>query len=169
MFGLFESVESKGTKAGIAAVQPMLGGLQAFGGPGIPPGLWQDPYVLGYLNMTVNMWAKLHTNGKAEGGTLGLVLMNVYAAVSHQNAPAIVSLTVELMQAQQPDFVRGMEDGMLIFLYGQNRLKQEIHPTLLQAKADAAAMGKPNDKVAISGLMLMATWYKEVKRVAKVQ
>jgi len=166
MFGLFQSVRTKGTRAAIAAVQPMLGGLQSFAGPGIPAGMWQDPYVLGYINMTISMWAKLYTNGKAEGGELGLILIDVYSAVSHQNGLAITSLAADLTQQQHPDFIRGMEDAMLVFLYGQNRLNQEIHPVLVQAKTDAAAMGKANDKVAISGLMLMATWYKEVKRLA---
>lgn len=166
MFGLFQSVETKGTKAGIAAIQPMLGSLQAMGGPGIPSGMWQDPYIIGYVNMTINMWARLHTNGKAQGPDLGLILMNVYNSVSHQNGLAIVKYGAALTEEKNPEFVRGMEEAMLIFLYGTDQLRKDDHLVFVQAKADAAAVGKPNDKGAISSFILMATWYKEVKRLA---
>lgn len=165
MFGLFQSVRTKGSKAAIAAVQPLLGVLST--GPGIPPGMWDSPYVLGFVNQTVLFVAKLATDGQARGADLGGILLDVYTAVTHQNGTSIMRTATTFMTQQHPEFIRGVDDAMLIQFYGQGTLRDESsHPILVHAKAGAAQLNKANDKGTITGLMMMATWLDEVEKLA---
>lgn len=70
------------------------------------------------------------------------------------------------MLAQQPDFLRGAEEAMIVLYYGQGMLKEEQHPLILEAKSDAAAMGKADNRSAIAVLMMTQSLTKEVRRLA---
>ena len=163
MFG-FESVRTKSTKAGIAALQPMMGVLQSIGS-GIPSGMWEDPYIIGFTQMIISFRAKIATDGKARGVDLGQALVDVYSAVSHMNGAAIVKDAARLLEQRHPEYMRGANDGITIQEYTFDMLKNEKIPLVVQALTDAQAMGKSDHKGTVIAIMMQATWLKEVQRL----
>ena len=164
MFG-FQSIRTKSAKAGLDALQTMMGILQSIGGPGIPSGMWEDPYIIGFSQMTISFRAKIATEGKARGVELGKALVDVYTAVSHLNGVAIARDANRLMAQRQPDYIRGANDAITIQEYMFGMLKDKNIPLVVQATS-AAKETRPSEQAAIvTALMMKETWLKEVEKL----
>src|SRR5713226_1813688 len=100
MFGLFASARKKATQGAIDAMRPMIGCLQGLGGPGVPAGMWHDPYILGFTHRSIGAWAQFMTGFKTKPMDLGFALMATYTAISNMNGNELANAASELAVAK---------------------------------------------------------------------
>src|SRR5262245_47139561 len=138
---------------------------------GVPAGYWRDPYVLGFIQMTVLMFAKMATRGKIDSADLGYVLMDVLTAVSSMNGDVIAQDAADLALNKHPDFVRGNEDAMSIILFTY-RGNAPGDPLVVEATRFfdggtlTQAPGQKSDRRSqIAALMVSLSYGKEVRRL----
>jgi len=131
----------------------------------VPSGMWEDPYIIGFTQMTASFRAKIATEGRARGVDLGQALVDVYTAISHTNGVAIVKDSVRLLKQMQPDYVRGCDDAITIQEYMFGMLKNKNIPLVARAVSKVEEAGAPNQMAIVVAIMMEATWLKEVQKL----
>src|SRR5262245_57047312 len=71
---------------------------------GTPAGIWQDPYVLGFMIRTFTHYAKRATKGKISGSDLSRVYANAFSQLSNLDGAEITRLATKLRHDQDLDF-----------------------------------------------------------------
>jgi hypothetical protein len=144
-------------------LRPIVGTIQHHG---LPAHFWSQPYVLGFFQFMIGHYAKIETRGRITGSDLGVLLAEVFTALSNMNGVAIAQLSTEL--ADDPEFNRAADDAAAVCFYQMRILKDEAHHPLVQtatALAFAADKSKAKDRAYIHSMMYMASLFKVVGRL----
>jgi hypothetical protein len=143
----------------------MIGMLQVSGGPGVPAGMWEDPYILGFTYLTIGGWAKFTTRGKI-GEDIALVLVDVFSTITNTNGLAIARLASKLADAEDPEFNRGQDNAATLFLYANSQPKSdENNPIVQSAKLSAKALAPQPSRQQVTSFITLHVWVDEVQRV----
>jgi hypothetical protein len=169
MFGLFKSTQTTATEAAIDAIRPIIGIVQH--SYGLPQGFWTDPYVLGFLSITIAHHAKLATGGKARGEIMGYVLSDVLTSLSNMNGRELGRRITALATATErdADYNRGGDDAAAVCYCAQGILKNEADHPLVQAAsrladgADFGDLSRIDRRSKIAGMMVVLSLVKEVE------
>jgi hypothetical protein len=161
--------KSRAVKAATQAVQPFIKTLEMTGG--LPPGFWEDPYVLGYLSGCIGIFAKLSTNGKIAGGDLGLVMINVLNEVSNSRGMEIAQRVIEFQHRNNSDFAKGVANADKAVSVAYGLRDYDADPDVIAARSTAAATDSfmtsmaPSSTEAskVSGVLQMTLFYDVVR------
>jgi hypothetical protein len=147
----------------VDALRPIVGTIQHHG---VPAGFWLEPYVVGFFHFMIGHHAKVATSGHITGANLGLLLAEVFTALSNMNGVAIARRATELHAADDPDFNRAADDAAAICFYQMRILKNEAdHPLVQVAKRIAAGEAKGENREDIHSMMYVASLFNEVERL----
>ncbi|WP_395016082.1 hypothetical protein [Dongia sp.] len=137
---MFGSARRKATKAATEAVRPLIKLLEIT--DGLPAGFWEDPYVLGYINGCIGLFAKLVTRGAVKGADMGYVMMDVLSDVSGRNGQEIVRNVIRLQQSKDAEYMRGIAnaDKCISVTYGLTDYDQD--PDVVEARRRAPVIRK---------------------------
>lgn len=130
---------SRATKAATDAVRPFIRCIEGIGG--IPPGFWDDPYVLGFLTAYIRQFAKLSTRGKIGGDDLGMVYGDVFEAISGQSWEPIARRSLELQNSGNADYAKGFDNALKVFsvCFGQKHYDDD--PDVIKARELSNQLG----------------------------
>jgi hypothetical protein len=147
----------------------MMGVLQLPGWPGVPAGMWFDPYILGFTHGSIGAWAQVATGFKAKNADLGFALVDTHTAISNMNGQAVAKAANDFAIDKHPDFECGTQNATAYFLYCDGKLQDgdDKNHILRKATQSAKAVGKAGDKNTITALILTDIWNDEVRRVAE--
>lgn len=165
---MFGGKRRRATKMALEAVQPILRTLEMSGG--IPSGFWDDPYVLGYLGGTAAIFAKMTTQGKIAGESLGQVMITVYETLSGLDGVEISKKVLLLQSSNDKDFLKGLgnADKTICVAYGIEGYEDD--PDVVEAKElvkkmgpDFAFLGETTEAAQISGCLTQMLFYQVVR------
>lgn len=91
------------------AVNQLLAPLQFI--QGFPPGFWRDPYVLGYIQGCIGMFASFSSRNTLHGAQLGRVVVGVFDRLTRGQGTEVTRDANSFFQRQDPDFLLGMDRG----------------------------------------------------------
>jgi hypothetical protein len=147
----------------------MIAMLQVPGGPGVPAGMWDDRYILGFAYLTIGGWAKFTTRGKI-GNDIPYVLIDVFAAITNMSGVTLLIRANKLLETEDPEFNRGQDNSATLFLYANNQPKSdENNPIVQSAMRSAKALAAQPSQSQITNFITQQVWVDEVRRVAAGQ
>ena len=123
----------------VDAFRPIVGTIQHHG---VRAGFWLEPYVAGFFHFMIGHHAKVATSGRITGADLGILLAEVFAALSNMNGAAIARRATDLHAADDPDFNRGADDAAAVCFYQMRVLKNEANYPLVQVATHIASANK---------------------------
>lgn len=150
MFGNFRR---KVTDQTIAMVrQPYAAFQSAYG---VPPGFWQDEFVLGFFGVMIGLISGAIGQGRLSQADKGHLVADTFGALSNMNGAAITRRFNELVlqQPQQPDFKRGGDYGEIVTLAMFGKGSEMGRPAIEAAKDMAAAQGRAGDPGAVAAVL----------------
>lgn len=166
MFGFL--LRRKAAKAALEATRPIMNLLQSYVGPGIPPGFWEDPYVLGYLTALSLHFSKLATRNKIKGVDRVYVVAETLAVLSNMDGVALMGRGTRFSEERNPEYLRGIQDAWVSFAYAYGVLEDEdTNPIVIASKAAAKADGQAGDREAIAGFIGASTFYAHVRAMVE--
>jgi len=153
MFGF--GVRERAVRAAIEGTQPYLTMLH-----GLPPGYWDDPYVLGFLFGTIGAFAKAATSGKITGVKLGYAVGEALGTLSGD--PVIIRRANALGLQAEPSFEKGQGEGLAIVCFALGIRSQ--HPLLEAAReaVDQRGVAEVDRKKEISSAMIETSYFREL-------
>lgn len=100
--------------------------------------VWQDEYLLGYLNGAISLVVKL-VGGPMTTEQKGLVFVDALRGIIPNDWQEVCRRVSNLASANHPEFRRGGEDGMNVVALSMNRLRPEVmvEPDIQAALLDA--------------------------------
>ncbi|WP_438731453.1 hypothetical protein ACR9YC_06535 [Parasphingorhabdus sp. DH2-15] len=157
------------TQAAKAALRPLLAIAQMKGG--MSYWMWQDPYLLGFMNFTASFYAKAETNNKIDAAGLGYALIEAFENASNMNGTAIAEKMTGFMDQKDPNFLRSMQDATTIALYNAGSITDEdIDPLVVEANKGAEIIMNNfgGDRLsAVSANMIQLTYAWPLREIRK--
>ena len=150
MFGRFRK---KVTRQTIEMVKQPYAIFQSF--YGIPPGFWQDEFVLGFFGVMIGLVSELRGQGRLSQLDKGHLLQETFSSLSNMNGIAIARRFSDLAH-QQPhsdDFKLGGDHAEIVTLALLGKVTPAGREIVERAKTKAAAQGEPGD-TAVVGIIL---------------
>lgn len=156
MFGLFGSARRRAAAHALDAVRPLVGGFQQ--AHGLPEGFWRNEFVIGFLGFMIGFFAS-HTSGRRlSESDKGLILVEVFGALSNLNGAEIVRdfTRLSMQSPKSESFERGADNAAICAFHSLGKLKrnEKTEDWLRKAEDIATASGQPNDHSAIGGALL---------------
>ena len=161
---MFGSKLKKANTAALQALRPLIANMQR--NQGLAPDFWTDPYVLGYFGFAVAHHAKLATHGQISPTDLGIVLADVFGALSNMNGEAIRRRYIELIDKDGADFKRANDDAAALFLYQIGALKDEADHPLVRTASRLA--GGSQDRERVAAMICVVSFVRECEKRFKI-
>ncbi len=164
----FRSKRKVAAEAATQALRPLIA-LAGMSG-GMSHWMWQDPYLLGFMNFTASFYAKAETNGKVGAEDLGNAIFEAFGNVSNMDGKAIAMRGVEFAEGRDPDFSDGMHDAMTIAYFSAGLIGPDDPEPLVQMSVaqGRAMLGMPmggDERSSISGAMMHNSFLRRVKEI----
>lgn len=167
---MFGFKRRKATRTAIDALAPFIRTLEMTGG--LPSGFWRDPFVLGFFQGGIAIFATISSGGKIKGEELGWVVMDVLATLAGAAAMPAAKLAGELGMAGDAEFTRGATaaDKIISYAYGQDIYDND--PAVLAAKARQAKLGAglasitgpTTERAQVAGVLQEMLFYADVRK-----
>lgn len=124
---------------------------------GTPPDFWQDEFVLGFFGVMIGLLSKFLSQGKLSQTDNGLLLQDVFGALSNMNGAAVTRRFTELAFERPPsaDFKLGGDHGEIVTLALLGKSTPAGREAVEQAKQEAASQGSTGDIGAIAAILIM--------------
>ena len=122
---------------------------------GIPPGFWQDEFVLGFFGVMVGVLSKLLGENRLSQADRGYILQDTFSNLSNMNGAAIANQFSDLAHEnpQNKDFVRGADSGEIVTLMFLGKVSDTGRDIVERAKKEAEEQGTPRDISAIQMIL----------------
>ena len=131
------------------AVQPIVANI--YTAIGIPPGFWDDDFVLGYLGVCISFHMNYTSDAKLTHEDKGAIAADVFQRLSSLNGLAIIT-KFNSMQAEsqmRPRFQEGCRNARIVCYSVIGKKQEEGEDDVRSAKMLANEMGRGNDLQAI--------------------
>lgn len=150
---MFGRSRKKITKQIIDMVRQPYAVLQA--NYGIPPGFWQDEFVLGFFGVMIGVLSKLIGEDRLSQADKGYLLQDTFSSLSNMNGVAIARRFSDLAHEspQNEDFVRGADNGEIVTLMFLGKVSDTGRDIVERAKKQAVEQGMPRDIYAIQMIL----------------
>jgi hypothetical protein len=79
---------------------------------GLPPGFWQDAYVLGFLSGTIIVFAEMVLGKKPQGEELGHIIIGTYERLNSLECSVITRRISALQTAKDPDYLLAVANAI---------------------------------------------------------
>lgn len=124
---------------------------------GIPPGFWQDEFVLGFFGMMIGLASQALSQGRLSQTDKGYLLQDTFSALSNMNGAEITRRFKELIyqQPQSSAFRLGADNGEIVTLAFFGKGTEIGREAIELAKREAAAKGTPRDVGAVATILAM--------------
>lgn len=144
---LFGSKRAKIAKAVIAEIAPQFTSMERLIGP-LPPQIIYDPYLLGYLVCSTEIFTQIAGGGRLSLEDRGFILFEVVKSIFGKNTPTHAAFTTfsEAHQAN-PDFLRGAKAAEKIISTGAGFPDFAADPEVVAAREECRAGGKIFDSL----------------------
>jgi hypothetical protein len=122
------------------AIQQMLAPFNISGG--LPIGFWRDPYVIGYLQSTIGMLAKLASEGTLAGEKIGQVNLNVFNNLVPGQGLQVLRMANEFYTEKNLDYLDGMDKGSMavLVIYGSRDFDTHVDVEKARMMAEQTMM-----------------------------
>ncbi len=140
---------------------------------GLPPGFWDDPYVLGFLHGVIGIFTRMAGGRDFSSEDKGRVLIDTFSNISGQDGMTITRKVLALTQAKDPDYVAAVHnaDKLLSITYGIPGYEND--PDVLEASKNAEGLAaisadlgivssSDSPNAAITGALQMRLYYDVV-------
>jgi hypothetical protein len=137
----------------VAAVEQSIGGM--------PPGFWEDPFVIGFFTFQVGLTLKLAGGDQLSPEEKGLATCEILGALSHTSGVQITRSMTHLALSKDTQSGRGADVAQLVSLYPMGMLKDgDRHPAVAELKLKMPQA----DPVTISGMLYHSMFIVDIKR-----
>ncbi len=152
---MFGSFRKKVTEQTIGMVrQPYAIFQQNYG---IPPGFWQDEFVIGFFGMMIGLVSQALSQGRLSQTDKGYLLSDTFGALSNLNGAEITRRFSELVykQPQSAAFKLGGDNGEIVTLAFFGKATEASRDVVEEAKREAERQGNPRNAAAVATLLAM--------------
>lgn len=159
---MFGFARKRATRHAVEALRPLIGIAQHF--HGIPAGFWQDQFVLGYIGFMAGFHAK-SSGIKLSHEDMGLMLFDVFEALSNQNGRAIGQKYIDLclINPSPPAFKKGLDNAAICAFVSVGKVPDFGQEAYEAARSIAKAQNAENDLTAVVGALVHKLWFAELR------
>lgn len=165
MLSLFGSRRRKAATHTLEAIRPLIAIYQH--NYGLPATFWNSKFVLGFVGFMIGFHATFTSGHRLSETDKGLLLMDVFGALSNLNGSEIARDYTRLtMQVPKDEsFERGADNAAICAFYSIGKLKrnEKTEPWLEQAHKIATATGEPNDPSAIGAALVQLLYVQPLQ------
>lgn len=172
MFG-FGKARREATEIGAAAARVAIMPFWVVWDRAFDSRIWTDPYVLGLIDGSISAQTLPITGRKLSAKDKGFVLLDGKRSLGAPQSALDVGL--ELAEANDPDYMRGYDNGVVTFLIMAGFLKEEAYsePDIIAAQQAVPAMRRlhaslgpkgptdPNQDLAVAYIYLKVQEHKK--------
>jgi hypothetical protein len=142
----------------VQAVMPSI--EQASNAHGLPTGFWKEPYVLGYMMGQINGWMSIMDGDALSIADKGRIVVETFGTLSGEKGKPISENAMVCAQQQNPDFMRGNQNGMFMAMYAAGRVPDADGYEVVVMAREAAGDDSPE---AVTEQLARALWVEEVR------
>ncbi len=127
---------------------------------GLPPGFWEDTFVLGFIGMMIDFHAVVTSGVRiSQTDKVHFVFPIVFSALSKMDGEVISKKFFQLLaqEPRDPDFNKAVQSAIVCAAASQGKMPSENDPfyqSFVKAKELASAQGAPQDIGTIGGWLL---------------
>jgi len=123
---------------------------------GVPPGFWQDEFVLGFFGVMIGLVSHVASQGRLSQSDKGYLLQDTFGALSNMNGAAITRRFSELVyqQPQSDAFKLGGDNGEIVTWAFFGKATPTGMEAVEDAKREAAAQSAPGAVATILAMKL---------------
>ena len=137
---------------------------------GVPPGFWQNPYILGFLGEMAALFAQLAAGAKINGSDLQYLLQEVFAASNAKNFPTLQEYNnIKMTESTDAELQRGCGDATSVFLYASELHSDEAGDSLVTEATSLVDSGEVHflgtRRERVGAAMLLLSYINEVRRL----
>ena len=132
---------------------------------GIPPGFWQDEFVIGFFGGMIAIVSQVLGQGRLSQIDKGLLLQDTFTALSNANGAALARRFGDLVRQvpQSEAFKCGGDNAEVVTLAFFGKGTPEGREVIEEAKREAAARGAARDVGAVATILAMRLFVQPLK------
>ena len=161
---MFGGKRRRAAKAAVEACSPLIAIAKI---REIPNKFWSDPYILGFLGLTITFFAQHVSKNKLKGEDLGFVIINTFRIISEKDGAEIAELMLAYELDKNTAFFEGRvaADKCIAMAYGLDDYDND--PDVIEAKEAPdlglrLGFGVSSNKAA--GFLLKKLWSDVIER-----
>lgn len=151
----------------VDALKPLVQRAVSGNNGRLPPGFWDDAYVLGYLMGTATHFARLVNPDGMKDEDLGMVLIAALRKLSGSDAEAITDRILQLQEVRERDFKRAVDASEKPIAWIYEIVPME-HDKLVRdaTRIEAATLpgGEKPERSAIAWRLHQMLFYDEIDK-----
>lgn len=140
MFGI---TRRKATNAAVEATLPIVKTLEI--SRPLPNKFWEDPFVLGFIYITIASFAKISTGGKVTGADLGQCMFDTFSRISGRDGVEIGERATNFANHKNREFFLGMEKANKVIDVGFGSREFDHDKDVIEAISRVDALGSTLD------------------------
>ncbi|WP_295536887.1 hypothetical protein [uncultured Thioclava sp.] len=158
MFGFGKSKDQKVYEG----LQPVLAMQQRFGG--IPPGFWQNPFVLGYFTFFSRFLMQDFFGDRLSYEEIGNISISVMQRLSNLNGVTLVEDAMRYQSTNNDEFEHGADMAAVLAFFMAGKMSMQTKPYLDRALNEVSPNGEQPDKGMMFAALYRITFREEIDR-----